>query len=941
MFNRQLFAKSILTLVGLTAGSFINAVPPAPDPASLDPAMGTSKQDPTAMHCAVTQYIQWIRAQTKPPDPDVKARKLQEIDDSCGSSLHLAHVQSGYEAALSNAAAAKQSGTSNVGAPNAAAPAASVVPTAPPAVQSTYKCIAQDGSTVYGDTPCGTDAKPEQAVLAPPTPAPSTPKSPSPETIAAARDKAARESSALTCSTQAFNEWIKSQGHPLPDPNVRIAKLTEISNQCRRPLGLPDMVPPVPIAGPKPVLQGPAGDAAATNLAELVKSGSIERLQRYLALPGVDISDRPGTDEALLDYAAEQNQAQVARFLIEHGAQVNAVQTQARNAGYTALHRAAIADSADVAELLLAHGAEVNVHGPLGITPLILAASNGSRRTAEVLLTHGADISVPTGDRETALSDATAHGHLDIVRLLLIHLPTPTTNSMNAVAMRGDLEALRLMLRHDELVHDVSASTKDQAIRFTILGPDQFEERKQMIELLLADGADIDNAQGGIQVIPVMLATTPEMVEFLFAHGANKKANLTGAQLAQWFVCNNTGKDPMGMLQVVIAHGIDIGGTTPQASSALPCAARANDPALLPFLAQHQVGVNRANDSIPSVAPRPNRACVRFDQVDNSHTPIELYASVADCAQNNRDADAIGLFILAGMDTSFDSLRVADKTAGQARQILIMSLFEGMPANVSARFKTATKDLMDQPQRRAVLCEQINKIGPPQYFPAYMVNHGLGTMVSALSKQAPPTPLEPNFDAASTWANLLTNYLNCSIAVTSGASHATEKHTKGKTKEIISSVLTTADETQLVVMTSRFHYIFTIPATLLAAIKGPFHPYVQATFSEFHVDMPGATSGTVSLSVSSAPDEAVASAIAAGFAKTPDGAVFVTTLHGFRYYAGDVHATAKYKLNKPYEIEVEDDLQNYKKPSPIMTAAGYLTVYGILLVVAPQVFTSR
>jgi Domain of unknown function (DUF4124)/Ankyrin repeats (3 copies)/Ankyrin repeat len=653
-----------------------------------------------------------------------------------------------------------------------------------------YKCTGQDGKMIYGDTPCATDVKSEQITTAPPpptTPVPSATRSPIPDTMAAARDKSARETSALLCSTKAFNEWIKALGHPLPDPNVRMAKLAEINNQCRRPLGLPDMVPPVPIAAPRSILQGPAGDAAATNLANLVKSGSIERLQKYLVSPSVDINDRPGTDEALLDYAAELNQAQVARFLMEHGARVDATQTQGLNSGYTALHRAAIVDATEVAELLLAHGAEVNVHGPLGITPLILAASNGSRRTAEVLLNHGADVSVPTGHHETALSEATAHGHMDIVRLLLIHLPTPTTNTMNAVAMRGDLEALRLILRHDALVHDVSAATKDQAIRFTILGPDRLEERKQMVELLLADGADIDNAQPGLDLIPVMLATTPEMVEFLFAHGANKKAKLTGAQLTQWFVCNNTGKDPVGTLQVVIAHGIDIGGTTPQGSSALPCAARTNNAALLPFLAQHQVGVSRANDNAASAPPRPaiavtketeaipKRACVRFDQIDNSHSPIELYASVADCAQNNRDADAVGLFVLAGMDSSFDSLRVTDKTAGQARQILIMGLFDGMPADVHARFETAIKGLMDQPQSRAALCAQVKKIGPPQYFPAYMVNHGLGAMMGALSNQPPPTPLEPNFDAAATWATLLTNYLNCGIASTSGASYATEK----------------------------------------------------------------------------------------------------------------------------------------------------------------------
>jgi hypothetical protein len=45
-----------------------------------------------------------------------------------------------------------------------------------------------------------------------------------------------------------------------------------------------------------------------------------------------------------------------------------------------------------------------------------------------------------------------------------------------------------------------------------------------------------------------------------------------------------------------------------------------------------------------------------------------------------------------------------------------------------------------------------------------MVNHGLGVMQSALASQAPPTPLEPKFDAATTWRDLITNYLDCGDA---------------------------------------------------------------------------------------------------------------------------------------------------------------------------------
>jgi ankyrin repeat protein len=667
---------------------------------------------------------------------------------------------------------------------------------APTAYATVYKCTAKDGSTAYSDQPCDTNA---QVIQVTPEPLHSTPRAtvprntatPLPQTpaqtpngpltsamMAAAQDKSARETKASLCSTKAFNDWIKVQGHPLPEPNIRIAKMIDISNQCRRPLGLSDMIPPAPIVAPKPILQGSEGAAAAANLKELVSSGSIERLQKYLSTPGVDINDRPGTDEAMLDYAAEQNQATVARFLLEHGARVDATQSHGSTAGYTALHRAAIVDAAEVAQLLLASGAEVNFHGPLGITPLMLAASNGSRRTAEVLLDHGADVSTPDGHRETALTQATAHNHDDIIRMLLIHLPAPSSANMNAIAMRGDLEALRLIVRHDELVHDVRTSMKDEALRFTILGrPLLLEDRKQMIELLLADGADIDNHQPGLDVIPVMLAPTPEMAEFLFAHGANQKAKLSGAQLARWFVCNNSGKDPLGTLQVVVARGIDIGGATPSGDSALPCATYANNLALVAFLQAHKVSAGRSSSNPQNAGPHPataaaqgsqlfpKRACVQLDSIDNSHTPIELYSSLNDCMQNNRDADAVSLFILAGMDSSFDSVRVADKTAGQARAILIMALFGGMAADVHARFETAMKALMDHPPRHALLCEQVKKVGPPQYFPAYMVNHGMGVMQSALANQVPPTPLEPKFDAAATWRDLIANYLMCGGAV--------------------------------------------------------------------------------------------------------------------------------------------------------------------------------
>jgi hypothetical protein len=168
--------------------------------------------------------------------------------------------------------------------------------------------------------------------------------------------------------------------------------------------------------------------------------------------------------------------------------------------------------------------------------------------------------------------------------------------------------------------------------------------------------------------------------------------------------------------------------------------------------------------SAPPQQRAGNRACVRLDQIDNRQVPPELYDRVKNCMQDNRDADAVALFVIAGMDSNFDALRVTDRSAGQARDVLVMGLFESLPATARDRLQTAIKNLWGDSQRLASLCEQVKKISPPQYFPTYMVNHGMAVVISDLSKQASPPPLKAGFDSAATWNDIQTQYLNCNGA---------------------------------------------------------------------------------------------------------------------------------------------------------------------------------
>jgi hypothetical protein len=110
-------------------------------------------------------------------------------------------------------------------------------------------------------------------------------------------DKRARELQANQCSMKNYNEWIRVQERPLPDEDVRTEKQMEINHACRNPLGLPDL--PSPPHGPEHVAivcrekrlsewlkaQGQPLPDNSVRLAKMVEFG--DECRRSIGLPPV------------------------------------------------------------------------------------------------------------------------------------------------------------------------------------------------------------------------------------------------------------------------------------------------------------------------------------------------------------------------------------------------------------------------------------------------------------------------------------------------------------------------------------------------------------------------------------------------------------------------------------------------------------------------------
>ena len=136
-----------------------------------------------------------------------------------------------------------------------------------------------------------------------------------------------------------------------------------------------------------------------------------------LAESGGDVQAECMHGEPPLIVAIHNGEYELARLLIEHGAEGN-VRLSRRGWEYRwALHRA-ISQPALV-ELLVAAGADVNALDKLGYPALVFAALNGLDETVRILLRNGADVDAQDEDGDCALMAAVSQGHLNTVRILL------------------------------------------------------------------------------------------------------------------------------------------------------------------------------------------------------------------------------------------------------------------------------------------------------------------------------------------------------------------------------------------------------------------------------------------------------------------------------------------------------------------------------------------
>lgn len=232
-----------------------------------------------------------------------------------------------------------------------------------------------------------------------------------------------------------------------------------------------------------------AGAANACELVDAIKANDIVRVQAALS-SGADIDE---IDESLgtpLHIAAAQDSANIALLLIKAGADVDAEANRTRRKAHP-LHLAALWNSTAVATLLLKRGAAVDGRDSLGRTPLMMAATYGHTEVAALLLQAGAD---PLAEEATYYRDTPAY----------------------TAAMSGHFGIVKAMLSIG-----INIDARNARIGETLLWGAAFDNRLDVVEFLLANGAD-PNIADNKGKMPFDVSSDPLIKDLLRKFGAGE-----------------------------------------------------------------------------------------------------------------------------------------------------------------------------------------------------------------------------------------------------------------------------------------------------------------------------------------------------------------------------------------------------------------------------------
>ena len=132
-----------------------------------------------------------------------------------------------------------------------------------------------------------------------------------------------------------------------------------------------------------------------------------------------------------IEVAVDRGQTDTVKLLLDYKGDANAIVEP--GSGYTALMRAVLDGNTELAKALIEHGANVNATSSTGGTALVYSVGKGSLELTELLISNDANVNVQSRDGITPLAYAKEYQKDNIVALLREHGALDDLPNFNAI----------------------------------------------------------------------------------------------------------------------------------------------------------------------------------------------------------------------------------------------------------------------------------------------------------------------------------------------------------------------------------------------------------------------------------------------------------------------------------------------------------------------------
>ena len=168
--------------------------------------------------------------------------------------------------------------------------------------------------------------------------------------------------------------------------------------------------------GKRDVVEALLDSGVELNIFEAAATGQTDRVRTLIQEDPALVNSYAPDGFAPLSLAVFFGHPETVDALLAAGAEVNAPSRETMK--LTPLASAMATAQNEIARTLIQHGANVNAKGESDLTPLHTAAARGNIEAATLFLEHGADINATTTDGKKPISYAEERNHPEMVEFL-------------------------------------------------------------------------------------------------------------------------------------------------------------------------------------------------------------------------------------------------------------------------------------------------------------------------------------------------------------------------------------------------------------------------------------------------------------------------------------------------------------------------------------------